>query len=156
MKNLVILLAVASAIALSCNSVNKSQLKGIDTLKTDTLKTDTSSASHVVGGDKDAHGCLSSAGYTWSVLKNDCIRVWETGIRLDQIEKNEGHTSMASVIIADDGKRAELFIANEKASVLLDQQSGADVGSYSANGYTLKKSGAKWLLSKDGKDIYKN
>ncbi len=32
----------------------------------------------VVGGDKDAHGCIGSAGYTWCAEKNTCIRSWET------------------------------------------------------------------------------
>lgn len=32
---------------------------------------------HVVGGDKDKHGCIASAGYTWSEAQKDCIRLWE-------------------------------------------------------------------------------
>lgn len=31
----------------------------------------------VVGGDKDEHGCIGSAGYSWCELKNKCLRVWE-------------------------------------------------------------------------------
>ncbi len=31
----------------------------------------------VVGGDKDAHGCIGSAGYTWCQLKSKCLRQWE-------------------------------------------------------------------------------
>jgi membrane-bound inhibitor of C-type lysozyme len=31
----------------------------------------------LVGGDKDEHGCLGSAGYSWCALKNKCLRVWE-------------------------------------------------------------------------------
>ncbi len=31
----------------------------------------------VVGGDKDSHGCIGSAGYTWCQAKNQCIRSWE-------------------------------------------------------------------------------
>ena len=30
-----------------------------------------------VGDDKDAHGCIASAGYTWSEVLKDCIRLWE-------------------------------------------------------------------------------
>lgn len=32
----------------------------------------------IVGGDSDIHGCKASAGYTWSVSENKCIRPWET------------------------------------------------------------------------------
>lgn len=31
----------------------------------------------VVENDRDAHGCIGSAGYTWSAPMNKCIRAWE-------------------------------------------------------------------------------
>ena len=31
----------------------------------------------LVGGDKDEHGCIGSAGYTWDETKQECVRVWE-------------------------------------------------------------------------------
>ncbi|MFH0804102.1 MAG: MliC family protein [Candidatus Zambryskibacteria bacterium] len=31
----------------------------------------------IVGGDRDAHGCLGSAGYSWCQAKQLCIRTWE-------------------------------------------------------------------------------
>lgn len=34
-----------------------------------------------VGGDRDAHGCIPSAGYTWCEAKQKCIRVWEEPCR---------------------------------------------------------------------------
>lgn len=30
-----------------------------------------------VGGDRDAHGCIGSAGYTWCVSEGQCVRPWE-------------------------------------------------------------------------------
>ena len=33
--------------------------------------------SNAVGNDKDEHGCIDSAGYTWSEVQKDCIRLWE-------------------------------------------------------------------------------
>ena len=35
---------------------------------------------HAVGADRDAHGCVGSAGYTWSVVRQACIRVFEAGL----------------------------------------------------------------------------
>lgn len=32
----------------------------------------------LIGGNRDNHGCLSSAGYTWCAVLNDCIRLWHT------------------------------------------------------------------------------
>lgn len=31
----------------------------------------------IVGADKDAHGCIPSAGYTWCAKTNQCVRPWE-------------------------------------------------------------------------------
>jgi hypothetical protein len=31
----------------------------------------------LVGGDKDVHGCIPSAGYSWCPPKNKCLRIWE-------------------------------------------------------------------------------
>lgn len=39
----------------------------------------------MVGNDKDEHGCIASAGYTWSEVQKDCIRLWEKGVRMDAV-----------------------------------------------------------------------
>jgi Kazal-type serine protease inhibitor domain len=31
----------------------------------------------IVGGDKDAHGCIGSAGYVWDTGAQQCLRPWE-------------------------------------------------------------------------------
>ncbi len=31
----------------------------------------------MVGGDRDAHGCIGSAGYSWCAKENACVRPWE-------------------------------------------------------------------------------
>lgn len=31
----------------------------------------------IVGGDRDEHGCIGSAGYSWCEEKEKCLRVWE-------------------------------------------------------------------------------
>lgn len=31
----------------------------------------------MVGGDRDAHGCIGSAGYTWCPREAQCARPWE-------------------------------------------------------------------------------
>lgn len=31
----------------------------------------------LVGGDRDAHGCIGSAGYSWCEAKQKCLRIWE-------------------------------------------------------------------------------
>ena len=31
----------------------------------------------LLGGDRDAHGCIPSAGYGWCEVKQKCLRTWE-------------------------------------------------------------------------------
>lgn len=33
----------------------------------------------IIGGDKDDHGCLIAAGYSWCEPKQKCVQVWEEG-----------------------------------------------------------------------------
>ena len=33
-----------------------------------------------LGGDRDEHGCIGSAGYVWCEVQKDCIRLFEKGI----------------------------------------------------------------------------
>ncbi len=32
---------------------------------------------NILGGDRDEHGCIGSAGYSWCEGKNKCLRQWE-------------------------------------------------------------------------------
>ena len=34
-------------------------------------------ANQIVGNDRDSHGCIGSAGYSWCEAKHKCLRTWE-------------------------------------------------------------------------------
>lgn len=58
---------------------------------------DTTPPNNIVGGDKDEHGCIGSAGYSWCEVKNKCLRTWEEKcenstpiVDSDTIEKANG------------------------------------------------------------------
>lgn len=34
-------------------------------------------AAPITGADRDAHGCIGSAGYRWCQHENSCVRPWE-------------------------------------------------------------------------------
>jgi len=85
MKRFIWVLA-ASLFFAACNNkpaAKKETAKADTTVKTAT--TDTVSVP-MTGNDRDEHGCIGSAGYTWSVVKNDCIRIFEAGKRLNAAE----------------------------------------------------------------------
>ncbi|MCG2822674.1 MAG: hypothetical protein L6364_03150, partial [Desulfobulbaceae bacterium] len=42
------------------------------------------STAGLLGSDRDAHGCIGSAGYTWCEAKQKCIRAWEEPCRPEE------------------------------------------------------------------------
>ena len=111
----------------------------------------------VVGGDKDEDGCLASAGYTWSKLNKECIRVF-TGLQLLPVDKskNQDDAVFATYILFDESReKAELFLPNEDNSVIVKSEvkgkswTNGDWELISNKGYQLKKAG-KLLFVGDG------
>lgn len=111
----IFLLTLVVISAYSCKDLSN----GSDmTIQKDSLGT-------VVGNDKDDKGCVASAGYTWSELKNNCIRPFEVGIRLNpatEIKQGDAVYS-AFAVLEENGDRAELFIPNEKLPLMLVRES---------------------------------
>lgn len=64
----------------------------------------------MTGNDVDIHGCIGSAGYTYSLMKNRCIRLWEEATPLIPIHQNSSATINGYVIFNADSSQAELFI----------------------------------------------
>ena len=60
-------------------------------------------AAHLVGADRDEHGCRASAGYTYSYALHDCIRVWDVGTRL------EHNGQYAFAVFSDDSLFCEII-----------------------------------------------
>lgn len=32
---------------------------------------------NIIGGERDEHGCLGAAGYSWNETEKECVREWE-------------------------------------------------------------------------------
>ena len=108
-----------------------------------------------VGADKNTQGCIASAGYTYSKLKKDCIRVFEQKIQLNEVSATKSYTSIVAVIFSEDKSSAELFIADEKESVLLKRT--GKKGNYKRKNtvYSLTAMD-QYVLKKGTKIIYKS
>ena len=72
-----------------------------------------------VGNDRDEHGCLASAGYTWSEVQKDCIRLFEKGIRVDAADESE---RSAFIVFSPDSTLAELFFSDEQPKEILERR----------------------------------
>ncbi len=46
--------------------------------------------SPIVGNDRDAHGCIGSAGYSWCEAKQKCLRIWEE--KCETVSQNQDQT----------------------------------------------------------------
>lgn len=88
----------------------------------------------IVGSDQDQHGCKTSAGYTWSNLRKECVRIFEVGERLDSSQKD---TMSAFVIFDATENKAELFTILEKEPLILERKNK-----------NLPWSNGDWQLSK--------
>lgn len=141
----VFLLSIIIVLSFSCAkkvSEEKKETKP-ETTKVEAVKPEPKPAV-VVGGDSDVHGCKASAGYTWSTLKKECIRIFE-GTKLSHYDDGKTYTTASYVIF--DGDKAELFLDTQKESIILERKSegdswvNGDLQLIPWKGYVLKKAG---------------
>jgi len=83
----------------------------------------------MVGNDQDIHGCRASAGYQWSALTNQCVRLFEQAVRLQSLKSDE--TGSAFVLFNADQSKAELTLPNGEQTLLTRQ---GDEGNWSWQG----------------------
>jgi hypothetical protein len=107
-----------------------------------------------VGGDSDKHGCIGSAGYQWSELRGECIRLFEAGIRLDPKAKDLNQTTSAFIVFktVDEDAKVELFLPGEKA-VLLPKVGKDDAGTWKNKKYVLKQWRGMYSLENSSKKL---
>jgi len=53
----------------------------------------------VIGGDRDEHGCIRTAGYTWCEATKKCLRTWEEECPASHHIRVPYETSAASVLV---------------------------------------------------------
>ena len=101
----------------------------------------------VVGDQTDKEGCLTSAGYIHSKIKNDCVRLFDIGIRLNPKSnpENENAVLVAYLILSEDTFEAEVFLPSQEASVIFLRTAEGQPWIYqdwlliADEGYVLKK-----------------
>ena len=65
----------------------------------------------LAGADKDGHGCIASAGYTYVSVLGRCARLWEEGVRLNPVQPPaDGAVLSAFAVLSESGAEAELFL----------------------------------------------
>ncbi len=97
-------------------------------------------APQLIGGNKDEHDCLTAAGYTWSELRRDCIRIFEDGVRVDAPSLQPSLTSYA--VFAADSSRVEVFRPSPFRNEILDRKGGV----WQGKTCKLYRTGDRWEL----------
>lgn len=95
-----LLIAALATCFASCNTVKESKPKAQHDTPT------------ILGGDSDEHGCKASAGYTWSEIKGECVRVWEVGSKLVYTQANHPNEVTTFVVFSTDSTQLETFGSN--------------------------------------------
>lgn len=138
-------LSVSALVFAACNNSTPEQTN--DTAEDPT----TPQQGTMVGGDRDEHGCIGSAGYSWSALRGECIQVFEVGTRLNPIDVKEEEAVISAFIVSKDGdnSQVELFITSEDQNPILKKEADGTFknGKYTYNAQTNE-------LSVDGKVAY--
>jgi len=81
-------------------------------------KTASTESDEIVGNDRDAHGCIGSAGYTWSKLRKECIRPFEVGLQMTDVQ-HVGATGVAYLVAVGGNDSKEVFLPSGGESILL-------------------------------------
>lgn len=110
----------------------------------------------VVGGDRDSHGCIGSAGYQWSEVLKDCIRPFESGVRLATCIDTTS-TSAAYLVFSPDSSKIEAFLPYEEIPPVLKKEvtDGDEMWKCEDHRrYAVRRPDGKWTIYKDGKWLF--
>ena len=109
-------------------------------------------ASAPLGGDRDAHGCIGSAGYVWSEVLSACIRPWEAGVKLlPAIKPTDGSAVLAAYVVKKDDD-VEVFVPDVEGGRKLHKV----VEEWAGDRMLLEPRGSGWMLTAPGGRIYRS
>ncbi len=108
-----------------------------------------------VGADRDAHGCIASAGYTYSVVRGGCVRVWEAGTALVPVVPMGDPVLNAYAVQGENDTQVEVFLPGVEQGVLLSRDANVDLPMWQGQGWTLTYDPDQgWKLSQYGQLVY--
>lgn len=90
-------------------------------------------ATPAMGADRDEHGCIASAGYTYSVVRNACVRLWEVGTALVPVVSEGDPVLNAYVVQSEDGATVEVFLPGFSQGLVMKRAENTDIPTWTAN-----------------------
>lgn len=108
-----------------------------------------------IGGNKDAHGCLTASGETWSQLRSSCVQLFDVALRLNPTSARKGNAQFSAFALFEenDSARVELFLprGQERSEVIVRSANGH----FESGPYTLKMESPTTLYI-DGRKAYQH
>mgnify|MGYP001608724899 CR=1 FL=1 len=144
------LLLATSLLFSACNDKPADKKENVKEDKAKTIVPSDTTKTPMPGSDRDEHGCIGSAGYRWSVVKNECIRIWEAGTRLDAAEAVTDKTTSVFAVFSSDNKKVEIYIPHQGTFSIILEQSKNDIKKWVGEYWSLEKISGGLVLKKGG------
>lgn len=109
------------------------------------------SRTQIVGNDRDTHGCIGSAGYTWSDVRQSCIRIFEEGVPLKDMNNPEA-SLVAYAVFSASNDSVEVYLPEKTKKPILVRRSNC----WSNRDYVLCNENGRMCLLYHGQIIYCN
>ncbi|MDV3982167.1 hypothetical protein CMT48_13940 [Elizabethkingia anophelis] len=114
-----------------------------------------------IGSDKNKQKCVASAGYTYSLIKQTCVRLFDERIQLKEKSSKKNYTSNAVVILSEDKKSAEVFLPSMQEGMILENtinvnNNKSQIIIFTKAAYSLIKNRNKYTLKRSKKIIFSN
>lgn len=110
-----------------------------------------------LGVAKDEHGCNSAAGYTWSEVKGDCIRLFAEGVQMSNVQDTLS-SLVAYIVFSTDSLKAEVFVPDTEKSDVLERRNlpggGYTWNEESDDTWNVRQQDGKWVMEKRGEIMY--
>ncbi|MDD3498644.1 MAG: hypothetical protein PHH24_04065 [Candidatus Moranbacteria bacterium] len=100
----------------------------------------------LIGGDKDDHGCLIGAGYSWCEEKQKCLRVWEE----ECADKENAIISFLADKYDKDESEVTLNITREEGNYVRGGVTFAPGGIGDSGMFLATNYEGEWLVVYDG------
>ena len=114
-----------------------------------TGRRDSAAVTTAIGADRDAHGCIGSAGYVWSQVREECIRPFEAGIRMAPAAEPDA-TTAAYIVFAEDSSRQKTEILDRRTL----PGGGSAWNVEDDDTKNVRLANGRWIIEQRGKTLY--
>lgn len=116
------------------------------------MKVDDTLVTVVSETNLDANGCLASAGYIWSLVKQDCVNINDASFQLYSVDQSMQEKKVF-LLMDSTTLKAEVFLPNSSESILL--QRSDDTLPWIYENWSLELTQDEYILKYKKEILYK-